>query len=500
MLNLRDSVQVSDIQYRNIVIAATHRSGSYHFCDLLSKLGGLPFPEEHFNFLMVDKRAKFGFSESVSFRSVFEELRRSQVDSSGNFTVKVMWNALIPILNGICREEGRPEGEFGDVFRTLFPGAQILFVRRRDKERQAVSLFKAGQTNVWRHEGNEDRYDPEMLIYDFQGIDECRQEIESAEESWLDFFDEGKLPFREVWYEDFLKDRRAVLRDCLSYLELEPVMDELPKATYEKAPDDVNSRWVDLYSSQRRRAIARNQSLGVEEIPPLDLRFLGLGNWGSTAGAKSLLQFSFRNRGEKQLCTSGDGEGRGWLAVEVELFQNEESIFKRVCGLAEDIPPGESFTMNLPVSLGHSGGFVEGIAKILLTPDRYLIEVETFSFWVSESRMTSFLGRVFPGWKPAALQGWNSLPSLGVSFWDSFPWIFTADHGWLWLETHLSEPSKVLCYDRVIGWIRLELSQQSCDVVLVESDRRLRYLGNQGGYRYFCDIGSGERFRYPRNL
>ena len=57
---------------KTILVAATHRSGSYLACDWLSSVGEFPFPEEYFNYDLKTAREELRLSESVPSNKVLK--------------------------------------------------------------------------------------------------------------------------------------------------------------------------------------------------------------------------------------------------------------------------------------------------------------------------------------------------------------------------------------------------------------------------------------------
>jgi trehalose 2-sulfotransferase len=93
-----------------------------------------------------------------------------------------------------------------------------VWVTRGDEVRQAVSLWRALQTRVWRLEHPQERADRSDLHYRFEGIEHLVRPIEQEDAAWGAFFAERGIEVLRVDYEEELTPERreqtvlAVLR------------------------------------------------------------------------------------------------------------------------------------------------------------------------------------------------------------------------------------------------------------------------------------------------
>ena len=108
------------------------------------------------------------------------------------------------------------------VIARFFPGAQFLWLRRRDKARQAISLAIASQTEEWwaidgvepeRREG--ERKDP---TFDAREIARIEAAFVRGDLKWRSLFQELRVEPLIVDYEDMATDYPGVLQRVLSWL------------------------------------------------------------------------------------------------------------------------------------------------------------------------------------------------------------------------------------------------------------------------------------------
>ena len=76
---------------------------------------------------------------------VFEE----GTTPNGVFAAKLMWGYLYDFVGNLREIEAYRDMPVPELLATVFPDLRYIYVTRRDKVRQAVSLWKAIQNAVW---------------------------------------------------------------------------------------------------------------------------------------------------------------------------------------------------------------------------------------------------------------------------------------------------------------------------------------------------------------
>ena len=85
------------------------------------------------------------------FEGWFRYVLQRGTTRNGVFGAKMMWNYFDDFRARVARAAGpRATSRFNEALDVVFPNLRIIFVRRRDKVAQAVSLWKAIQTQQWR--------------------------------------------------------------------------------------------------------------------------------------------------------------------------------------------------------------------------------------------------------------------------------------------------------------------------------------------------------------
>jgi LPS sulfotransferase NodH len=261
------------------LVCATPRSGSTLLCKALEATGRAGHPEEFFeakrqtgapargsDYLWdapgVDLQQLLGddpqppapdYSALDPAEDYREHLRRvleRGTTANGVFGAKIMWGHredFLPLARTLPELTDLPERELLDA---LFPNLTYIWVRRGDTVRQAVSLWKAIQTQSWRsgQEGERGR-EP---VYHFEALHHLRRMLERNDTAWGRWFEERRLQPLELSYERIAADPATAVNTVLRMLGEAAVDGGAAAAPMERQADVVSDDWVGRYFRERR--------------------------------------------------------------------------------------------------------------------------------------------------------------------------------------------------------------------------------------------------------
>ncbi len=170
---------------------------------------------------------------------------------NGVFASKLMWNQVpeLQLLTGAIPEYRGLEPI--DLLTRLFADPAYVWVTRRDKVRQAVSLWKALQTRSWRDGGGRR---PAQLHYRYEGINHLVELFESEDRAWGGFFAEHGIEPLVISYEDHLeRDQDAAVRSVLRLIGVPPPAGWEAVQPMTRQADALSEEWVDAYHRDRAR-------------------------------------------------------------------------------------------------------------------------------------------------------------------------------------------------------------------------------------------------------
>ena len=184
-------------------IAFTPRCGSTYLCDLLS-LNGFGYPTEyfqppfgvnnvwHYMKLGLDRP---GFSSDFS---KFFKLLIFRFSHNNYFGFKVAWHQYRALLFALSKFFLQI-----DHLNDLIPQTKWIYLRRKDKLAQSISLWRAEKNSIWHSTdvpANRNNY-PD---YDYYGILFRMFKILLDEFLWEEYFSQWGFDTLNIWYEDLV--------------------------------------------------------------------------------------------------------------------------------------------------------------------------------------------------------------------------------------------------------------------------------------------------------
>lgn len=191
---------------RCVIVTGSFRAGTSFVCSLLGKNGMAGIRAERFAKLapLVRKGSDAEFSEQLD--------QILATTTEGLFVAKIMWphrNALAAHL-GYARDHSA-------LLAAELPQARWVNVVRRDKLGQAISYWKAKETDQWQQvKSDTPAPDPD---YDFDRIRACYVELAAHDMLWQDFHARAGTEVRHILYEDFVETVEADLPPLLGWLD-----------------------------------------------------------------------------------------------------------------------------------------------------------------------------------------------------------------------------------------------------------------------------------------
>ena len=267
---------------RSYLVCATPRSGSTLLCEALEHTGVAGRPREYFEALKetgVPRRPReyfWGLRSPEVIRLLPHDAQldregertatwnrddyalhlsaslREGTTPNGVFGSKLMWSYFddfLELMRGIPRFGGMGDGS---LLNAAFPDLHYVFISRSDKVRQAVSLWRALQTWVWRKgegRGSEEPLPTQRAVYSFDAIDHLLDQLRRHEDAWRGFFFRiGQRPL-SLFYEDVAGDLEGTVGRVLDELGVERPADLAPARTptMGRQADELSESWVQNY-------------------------------------------------------------------------------------------------------------------------------------------------------------------------------------------------------------------------------------------------------------
>jgi trehalose 2-sulfotransferase len=255
---------------RSYIICTTMRSGSTMLASGLRETGVCGRPAEHFAPPVRLPQARVFDMDPLEYRRLLVEQRRA--------------HPVAEVLSGILRDGTTPNGVFGtkihfqrpfsdfhnavellqehfgdrlapmhELMARAFPSLRYIWLRRRDRVAQAVSLFKAVRTSEFvRVEGSTDVVGSvEEHEFDFAAVSRFAAWLQSGDDGWQAYFRRHKLEPCIVEYETLVENYEPTLRAVIDFIGVtEPA--PIAATRHRRQADVISERWVERYHACAR--------------------------------------------------------------------------------------------------------------------------------------------------------------------------------------------------------------------------------------------------------
>ena len=282
------------------LICATPRSGSTLLSQAVRDTGIAGCPEEHFEVLLETGQPRqprdyfqrsndpevWALLDDPEFRHVLGEyggryaehparrdplwrppeferlvegaLHKGTTDN-GVLGTKIMWAYFRDFVR-LARRTSVPDVRPCGVPASVLPNLRrFVWMRRRDTTRQAVSLWKALQTQQWRKDSDEDA-GGQGLRFSFAAVDHLKLRIDEHNAAWQDFFEVCGVEPMEVVYEELVEDYRGTVLWLLDSIGISvPENFAVAEPKMRRQADELSEEWARLYDA---RAAAKTVQKG----------------------------------------------------------------------------------------------------------------------------------------------------------------------------------------------------------------------------------------------
>jgi LPS sulfotransferase NodH len=127
---------------------------------------------------------------------------------------------------------------------------RYVWIHRRDTTRQAVSLWKALQTQKWRRDSDEE-IGGQGLRFSFAAVNHLKLRIDEHNAAWQSFFEGCGVEPLEVVYEELVEDYEGTVTRALGGIDI-PVPENIAivEPKMKRQADELSEEWVRLYNER----------------------------------------------------------------------------------------------------------------------------------------------------------------------------------------------------------------------------------------------------------
>jgi LPS sulfotransferase NodH len=188
------------------------------------------------------------------FERLLEEALRKGTTENGVFGTKIMWAYFRDFVRLARRTPGLEDVRPCEVPSSVLPNLQrFVWIHRKDTTRQAISLWKALQTQEWRRDSEQDA-GGQGLRFSFAAVNHLKLRIDEHNAAWQGYFERCAIEPLSIVYEEFVEDFEEKVLGLLNDLGIDiPEGFAIAGPKMKRQADELSEEWVRLYNEQGRR-------------------------------------------------------------------------------------------------------------------------------------------------------------------------------------------------------------------------------------------------------
>jgi trehalose 2-sulfotransferase len=235
------------------LVCATPRSGSTLLCEGLKATGVAGCPEEYFEAVPATGRPRL----PADYLHGLDDPAAHALLGSAPPPDPPPYSSLAGVEryeDHVARVRGwgtTPNGVFGakvmwgHVAEPAALASHFVRVRREDRVRQAISLWRALQTQSWRDEGEEGAR--AHATYNFAALRHLVDLLAAHDAAWARYL--AGAPVLELTYEAIAADLPRALEHTLEHLGIARPADWPPRLpAMRRQADELSDRWAQAYA------------------------------------------------------------------------------------------------------------------------------------------------------------------------------------------------------------------------------------------------------------
>lgn len=262
------------------LVCATPRSGSTLLCELLASTGLAGYPKEYFEALKetgLPRSPRDYFKKTsdpellalignysrgdsatpvltgfANYAEYLAHVLEEGTTANGVFGAKLMWGYLEDFLLYLRDIPAYKDLPIPQLFATIFPNLHYIHIQRRDKVRQAISLWRAIQSWSWRKVGDTQAggssRSTRELLFNYAAIDHLVQRTLAHEEAWAAYFTQNAIQPFSVTYEELEQGYEEIILQLLHYLNIPlPASAPFREPQMKRQADQLSEEWYRQY-------------------------------------------------------------------------------------------------------------------------------------------------------------------------------------------------------------------------------------------------------------
>ena len=232
------------------LICTTPRSGSNLLSALLESSGMMGQPSEYLNHTgtiprLAKKHNLIDTNSTIILRKYLDFVINNRSSANKVCGIKLFFNQLERFL------------DFPEM-KEILKQCHFIFLTRKDLVAQAVSMYIATETNIWKSI-KEDKSSRDFVEYNESKINSILENLIKQNNKWSEFFGVNKLNYLEVTYEEILENSNQLCQDICSFCGVDVGNYEfsLESSRFKKQGDSLNEKFANIFYENYKLNLAK---------------------------------------------------------------------------------------------------------------------------------------------------------------------------------------------------------------------------------------------------
>ena len=229
----RDFISGSPLAVRYAILASP-RSGSTLISRMLyeTKMAGDPL--EYFNpYLLQLERTRTGLP-NLGYQEFLSQMEHRRTSPNGYFGIQLHYSQFMDAFSAQRISES--------MARFILCFDKLIWVRRRDRLRQAVSFALARRNNVWSSEDIETRRIGSVSEIHPAAMVQAMNVVCGNDFGWERLIKSLRLKVHQVWYEELVADYDNQCAKVMNYLEIPDSALQIPSPPIDRQASEINEQ------------------------------------------------------------------------------------------------------------------------------------------------------------------------------------------------------------------------------------------------------------------
>jgi LPS sulfotransferase NodH len=190
----------------------------------------------------------------LTLEGYLEAARPYSMTSNGVSGIKLHYYQFADLPRWMHARHGWRSMSPAEIMLAMYPQAKYMWLTRRDKVRQAISLYLATQTDQWfTVEGSDVRQAQlrsDDIKFDPHAIGTLQKMLEQNDHSWQVFFESNQITPLVIKYEEFASDYAGTIQSVLQWLGI-PNANRvtIPAPRLRRQSTALNDKWTARYTT-----------------------------------------------------------------------------------------------------------------------------------------------------------------------------------------------------------------------------------------------------------